>query len=190
MQSSMEAAVAGSLPAVLQNCGRTAALQNGDGARSTLKRHPLSWSRHPKAACRTPIQAFEGGSTGANSKHFKPPQARRGPLLRHVLDLAEGYWSSSAQHLRRNTIAFLALAELAAIASKLGKLPAVAESHESMGVVDKNGTSTDRYMDLDPIEAYDTMLDTGRGRPPPHRRQYGRSPWLQIPSDARRPRVS
>jgi len=36
MPSSVEAAVAGSLPAVLQNCGRTAALQNGDSARTTL----------------------------------------------------------------------------------------------------------------------------------------------------------
>jgi aconitate hydratase 2/2-methylisocitrate dehydratase len=49
---------------------------------------------------------------------------------------------------------FLASAELAAIASKLGKLPSVAEYHEAMGIINKDAASVYRYMNFDQIEEY------------------------------------
>ncbi|MFN0182579.1 MAG: bifunctional aconitate hydratase 2/2-methylisocitrate dehydratase [Aquabacterium sp.] len=56
--------------------------------------------------------------------------------------------------LGKNTNVFLASAELAAIASKMGKLPTVAEYHEAMGVVNKDGAAIYRYMNFDQIEEY------------------------------------
>jgi aconitate hydratase 2/2-methylisocitrate dehydratase len=49
---------------------------------------------------------------------------------------------------------FLASAELAAIASKLGRLPTVAEYHADMGVINKDGDRVYRYMNFDQIEEY------------------------------------
>jgi aconitate hydratase 2/2-methylisocitrate dehydratase len=49
---------------------------------------------------------------------------------------------------------FLASAELAAIASKLGKLPTVAEYHEAMGIINKDAAEVYRYMNFDQIEEY------------------------------------
>ncbi|MFN9448205.1 MAG: bifunctional aconitate hydratase 2/2-methylisocitrate dehydratase [Rubrivivax sp.] len=62
--------------------------------------------------------------------------------------------------LGKNTNVFLASAELAAIASKLGKLPTVAEYAEAMGVVNKDGASIYKYMNFDQIEEY---ADTAKG---------------------------
>jgi len=56
--------------------------------------------------------------------------------------------------LGKNTNVFLASAELAAIASKLGKIPSVSEYHEAMGVVNKDGASIYKYMNFDQIEEY------------------------------------
>jgi len=56
--------------------------------------------------------------------------------------------------LGKNTQVFLAYAELAAIASKLGKLPTVAEYHDAMGVVNKAGAAIYQYMNFDRIEEY------------------------------------
>ena len=56
--------------------------------------------------------------------------------------------------LGKNTQVFLASAELAAIASKLGKLPSVEEYHEAMGVVNKAGAAIYQYMNFDRIEEY------------------------------------
>ncbi len=56
--------------------------------------------------------------------------------------------------LGKNTQVFLASAELAAIASKLGKLPTVAEYHDAMGVVNKAGAAIYQYMNFDRIEEY------------------------------------
>jgi aconitate hydratase 2/2-methylisocitrate dehydratase len=56
--------------------------------------------------------------------------------------------------LGKNTNVFLASAELAAIASKLGKLPTVAEYHEAMGIINKDAASVYRYMNFDQIEEY------------------------------------
>ncbi len=56
--------------------------------------------------------------------------------------------------LGKNTNVFLASAELAAIASKLGKIPTVAEYHEAMGIVNKDGAAIYKYLNFDQIEEY------------------------------------
>ena len=56
--------------------------------------------------------------------------------------------------LGKNSFVFLASAELAAIASKLGRIPTVAEYHADMGVVNADGAKIYRYMNFDRIEEY------------------------------------
>ena len=56
--------------------------------------------------------------------------------------------------LGKNTQVFLASAELAAIASKLGKLPTTQEYHEAMGVVNKAGAAIYKYLNFDRIDEY------------------------------------
>ena len=56
--------------------------------------------------------------------------------------------------LGKNTNVYLASAELAAIASKLGRLPTVAEYHADMGVINADGAKVYRYMNFDQIEEY------------------------------------
>ncbi len=56
--------------------------------------------------------------------------------------------------LGKNTNVYLASAELAAIASKLGHLPSVAEYHEAMGIINQDAASVYRYMNFDRIEEY------------------------------------
>ncbi|HET7528478.1 MAG TPA: bifunctional aconitate hydratase 2/2-methylisocitrate dehydratase [Burkholderiaceae bacterium] len=56
--------------------------------------------------------------------------------------------------LGRNTNVYLASAELAAIASKLGRLPTVAEYHADMGVINADATKVYRYMNFDQIDEY------------------------------------
>lgn len=56
--------------------------------------------------------------------------------------------------LGKNTNVFLASAELAAIASKLGRLPTVAEYQADMGFINANGDKVYRYMNFDQIEEY------------------------------------
>ena len=63
--------------------------------------------------------------------------------------------------LGKNTQVFLASAELAAIASKLGKLPTAQEYHEAMGVVNKAGASIYQYMNFDRIEEYAEVAAAG-----------------------------
>jgi aconitate hydratase 2 / 2-methylisocitrate dehydratase len=62
--------------------------------------------------------------------------------------------------LGKNTNVFLASAELAAIASRLGKLPTVAEYAEAMGIINKDNASVYKYMNFDQIEEY---AETARG---------------------------
>ena len=62
--------------------------------------------------------------------------------------------------LGKNANVFLASAELTAIASKLGRLPTVAEYHADMGVINKDGEKVYRYMNFDQIEEY---AETARG---------------------------
>ena len=56
--------------------------------------------------------------------------------------------------LGKNTFVYLASAELAAIASKLGRLPTVAEYHADMGVINADGAKVYRYMNFDQITEY------------------------------------
>ncbi|MDO9293237.1 MAG: aconitase family protein, partial [Hydrogenophaga sp.] len=56
--------------------------------------------------------------------------------------------------LGKNTFVYLASAELAAIASKLGKIPTVAEYHEAMGIVNKDGAAIYKYLNFNQIEEY------------------------------------
>ncbi|HEY6133163.1 MAG TPA: bifunctional aconitate hydratase 2/2-methylisocitrate dehydratase [Rubrivivax sp.] len=56
--------------------------------------------------------------------------------------------------LGKNTNVFLASAELAAIASKLGRLPTVAEYHADMGVINADGAKVYRYMNFNQIDEY------------------------------------
>jgi aconitate hydratase 2/2-methylisocitrate dehydratase len=56
--------------------------------------------------------------------------------------------------LGKNTQVFLASAELAAIASKLGRLPTVAEYQADMGVINKDGSQIYKYLNFDKIEEY------------------------------------
>ena len=56
--------------------------------------------------------------------------------------------------LGKNTNVYLASAELAAIASKIGRLPTVAEYHADMGVINKDASTVYRYMNFDQIEEY------------------------------------
>ena len=56
--------------------------------------------------------------------------------------------------LGKNTNVFLGSAELAAICSKLGRIPTVAEYQEAMGIIDADKDSVYRYMNFDQIEEY------------------------------------
>jgi aconitate hydratase 2/2-methylisocitrate dehydratase len=56
--------------------------------------------------------------------------------------------------LGKNTQVYLASAELAAIASRLGRIPTVAEYHDAMGIINKEAASVYRYMNFDQIPEY------------------------------------
>ncbi len=61
--------------------------------------------------------------------------------------------------LGRNTNVFLASAELSAVASKLGKLPTVAEYLAETGVLNSKKDEVYRYMNFDQIEEYKEVAD-------------------------------
>jgi len=56
--------------------------------------------------------------------------------------------------LGKNTNVFLGSAELAAICSKTGKIPTVAEYHAEMGAINKDADKVYRYMNFDQIDEY------------------------------------
>ncbi len=56
--------------------------------------------------------------------------------------------------LGKNTVVDLASAELATIASKLGRIPTVAGYQADMGVINKDSSQIDESMDFDRIEEY------------------------------------
>jgi aconitate hydratase 2 / 2-methylisocitrate dehydratase len=62
--------------------------------------------------------------------------------------------------LGKNTNVYLASAELAAITSKMGKFPTVAEYHEAMGVVNSDGAAIYKYLNFNQIEEY---VETAKG---------------------------
>ena len=56
--------------------------------------------------------------------------------------------------LGKNTNVYLASAELAAIASKLGRIPTLAEYQAGMGIINADAASVYRYLNFDQIEEY------------------------------------
>ncbi|HQC97747.1 MAG TPA: bifunctional aconitate hydratase 2/2-methylisocitrate dehydratase [Aquabacterium sp.] len=62
--------------------------------------------------------------------------------------------------LGKNSNVYLASAELAAIAGKLGRIPTVAEYQADMGVINKDGSQIYKYMNFDRIEEY---AETAKG---------------------------
>ncbi|WP_028313028.1 bifunctional aconitate hydratase 2/2-methylisocitrate dehydratase [Derxia gummosa] len=62
--------------------------------------------------------------------------------------------------LGKDTNVFLASAELASIASKLGKLPTVAEYNEYIGVINADAANIYRYMNFDQIAEYADVAKT------------------------------
>ncbi|MBK6853126.1 MAG: bifunctional aconitate hydratase 2/2-methylisocitrate dehydratase [Burkholderiales bacterium] len=56
--------------------------------------------------------------------------------------------------LGKNTNVYLASAELAAIASKIGRIPTVAEYQADMGVINKDGSKIYKYLNFDQIAQY------------------------------------
>jgi aconitate hydratase 2 / 2-methylisocitrate dehydratase len=61
--------------------------------------------------------------------------------------------------LGKNSNVYLASAELAAIASKLGRIPTVEEYHVDMGVINQDGAKIYRYMNFDQIAEYKDVAD-------------------------------
>ncbi len=62
--------------------------------------------------------------------------------------------------LGKNTNVYLASAELAAIASKLGRIPTLAEYQADMGVINQDGSQIYKYLNFDQIAEY---AETARG---------------------------
>ncbi|HSD16161.1 MAG TPA: bifunctional aconitate hydratase 2/2-methylisocitrate dehydratase [Thermomonas sp.] len=62
--------------------------------------------------------------------------------------------------LGRNTNVYLGSAELAAICSRLGRIPTRGEYMADIGVVNANGDTIYRYMNFDRIEEYKDVADT------------------------------
>ncbi|WP_144373583.1 bifunctional aconitate hydratase 2/2-methylisocitrate dehydratase [Vogesella urethralis] len=62
--------------------------------------------------------------------------------------------------LGKNTNVFLGSAELAAICSKLGKIPTVEEYQANIGIINEKGAEVYRYMNFDQIKDYQDVADT------------------------------
>jgi aconitate hydratase 2/2-methylisocitrate dehydratase len=58
------------------------------------------------------------------------------------------------KRLGKNTNVFLTSAKLAAVCSKLGRIPTVAEYMEAVGVLSKDSANIYKYMNFDQIEEY------------------------------------
>ena len=62
--------------------------------------------------------------------------------------------------LGKNTNVYLGSAELAAICSRLGRIPTREEYMADMGVIDKSGDEVYRYLNFDQIEEYKEIADS------------------------------
>lgn len=62
--------------------------------------------------------------------------------------------------LGKNTNVFLGSAELAAICSKLGKIPTVEEYQANIGIINENGDKIYRYMNFNEIPEYNDVAKT------------------------------
>ena len=61
--------------------------------------------------------------------------------------------------LGKNTNVFLGSAELAAICSKLGKIPTVEEYQANIGIINENGDKIYRYMNFNQIDEYNKVAE-------------------------------
>jgi aconitate hydratase 2/2-methylisocitrate dehydratase len=61
--------------------------------------------------------------------------------------------------LGKNTNVYLGSAELAAICSKLGRIPTKQEYMTDMGVLDKNSADIYKYLNFDQIPDYKDVAD-------------------------------
>lgn len=59
--------------------------------------------------------------------------------------------------LGKNTFVYLGSAELAAICSKLGKIPTLEEYHANIGIINKEGKNIYRYMNFNEIPEYNDV---------------------------------
>ena len=62
--------------------------------------------------------------------------------------------------LGKNTNVFLGSAELAAICSKLGKIPTVEEYQANIGIINEKGAEVYRYMNFDQIKDYQEVAES------------------------------
>lgn len=62
--------------------------------------------------------------------------------------------------LGKNTNVYLGSAELAAICSKLGKIPTVEEYKANIGIIDENSDNIYRYMNFNEIDSYKEVAET------------------------------
>ncbi|MDK4539897.1 hypothetical protein, partial [Kingella kingae] len=58
------------------------------------------------------------------------------------------------------TNVFLGSAELAAICSKLGKIPTVEEYQANIGIINENGDKIYKYMNFNEIAEYNDMAES------------------------------
>ncbi|XDZ52563.1 bifunctional aconitate hydratase 2/2-methylisocitrate dehydratase [Neisseriaceae bacterium CLB008] len=61
--------------------------------------------------------------------------------------------------LGKNTFVYLGSAELAAICSKLGRIPTVEEYRENIGIINDKGAEVYRYMNFNEIDRYQSVAD-------------------------------
>ena len=61
--------------------------------------------------------------------------------------------------LGKNTFVYLASAELAAICSKLGKIPTVEEYQANIGIINEKGDEVYRYMNFNEIDSYNDVAE-------------------------------
>ena len=62
--------------------------------------------------------------------------------------------------LGKNTFVYLGSAELAAICSKLGKIPTVEEYQANIGIINEQGDQIYRYMNFNEIDSYNEVAET------------------------------
>ncbi|WP_017463165.1 bifunctional aconitate hydratase 2/2-methylisocitrate dehydratase [Dyella ginsengisoli] len=65
--------------------------------------------------------------------------------------------------LGKNSNVYLGSAELAAVCSRLGRIPSKAEYMEAMGVINASGAAIYKYMNFDQIEDFKEVADTVAG---------------------------
>ena len=61
--------------------------------------------------------------------------------------------------LGKNTFVYLGSAELAAICSKLGKIPTIEEYQANIGIINEKGDEVYRYMNFNEIDSYNEVAD-------------------------------